>query len=86
MMMHHVTTIPAARCLRAAIPGPRMNWAFRGVGGFVDSGPKTPMPSASNRSTLEWTPVDSRHPGPQVGPTDGVQPITLFATRRRNSS
>jgi hypothetical protein len=30
-----------------------------GVAGFVDSGPKTPMPSASNRSTPEWTLVDS---------------------------
>src|SRR3982750_1231170 len=36
----------------------------RGVAGFVDSGPKTLMPSASNRSTppvdsrgLEWTPA-----------------------------
>src|SRR4051812_28553589 len=30
-----------------------------GVAGFVDSGPKTLVPSASNRSTAEWTPVDS---------------------------
>src|SRR3954463_5983979 len=33
----------------------------RGVAGFVDSGPKTLVPSASNRSTPEWTRVDSRH-------------------------
>src|SRR5215475_9632716 len=32
----------------------------RGVGGFVDSWPKTLVPSASNRSTPEWTRVDSR--------------------------
>src|SRR3954452_20295152 len=31
----------------------------RGVAGFVDSGPKTLVPSASNRSTPEWTRVDS---------------------------
>src|SRR4051794_17629465 len=31
----------------------------RGVAGFVDSGPKTLVPSASNRSTPEWTLVDS---------------------------
>src|SRR5438270_6442768 len=30
-----------------------------GVAGFVDSGPKTLVPSASNRSTPEWTRVDS---------------------------
>jgi hypothetical protein len=30
-----------------------------GVAGFVDSGPETLVPSASNRSTVEWTPVDS---------------------------
>src|SRR6476469_9656278 len=29
------------------------------IGGFVDSWPKTLVPSASNRSTPEWTPVDS---------------------------
>src|SRR5579883_2946662 len=29
------------------------------IGGFVDSGPKTLVPSASNRSTPEWTLVDS---------------------------
>ena len=29
------------------------------IGGFVDSGPETLVPSASNRSTPEWTPVDS---------------------------
>jgi hypothetical protein len=81
MMIRYVTTYleRAARCLRAAIPGPQINWVFRGVevGGFVDAGPKTPMPSASNRSTPEWTLVDSPHPGPQVGPMDGVQPIAL---------
>src|SRR3954464_13727173 len=32
----------------------------RGVAGFVDSEPKTLVPSASNRSTPEWTRVDSR--------------------------
>src|SRR6185437_2066750 len=31
-----------------------------GVGGFVDSWPETLVSSASNRSTLEWTLVDSR--------------------------
>src|SRR6185312_14764267 len=30
-----------------------------GVGGFVDSWPETLVPSASNRSTPEWTLVDS---------------------------
>ena len=30
-----------------------------GVGGFVDSWPETLVPSASNRSTAEWTLVDS---------------------------
>src|SRR5579883_1166957 len=30
------------------------------MGGFVDSGPKTLVASASNRSTPEWTLVDSR--------------------------
>ena len=29
------------------------------VGGFVDSRPETLVPSASKRSTVEWTPVDS---------------------------
>src|SRR4051812_2057245 len=33
----------------------------RGVAGFVDSGAKTLVPSASNRSTPEWTRVDSHH-------------------------
>jgi len=31
----------------------------RGVGGFVDSGAEMPIPSASDRSTLKWTRVDS---------------------------
>src|SRR5690349_16223485 len=31
----------------------------QGIGGFVDSGPKTLVPSASNRSTPEWTLADS---------------------------
>src|SRR6185437_12117129 len=31
-----------------------------GVGGLVDSWPETLVPSASNRSTPEWTLVDSR--------------------------
>ena len=31
----------------------------RKIGGFVDSWPKTLVPSASNRSTPEWTLVDS---------------------------
>src|SRR3954469_20862934 len=30
-----------------------------GISGFVDSWPKTLVPSASNRSTPEWTLVDS---------------------------
>ena len=30
------------------------------VAGFVDSWPEILVPSASNRSTPEWTPVDSR--------------------------
>src|SRR6185312_13494108 len=30
-----------------------------GIGGFVDSWPETLVPSASNRSTSEWTLVDS---------------------------
>src|SRR3982751_1223345 len=34
-----------------------------GVAGFVDSGLKTLVPSASNRSTPEWTRVDSRQRG-----------------------
>src|SRR6476620_4697567 len=29
------------------------------IGGFVDSGAETLVPSASGRSTAEWTPVDS---------------------------
>src|SRR3954465_360862 len=37
----------------------------RGVAGFVDSGPKTLVPSASNRSTAEGTRGDSR-PEPLV--------------------
>src|SRR3954468_15131454 len=36
----------------------------RGVAGFVDSGPETLVSSASNRSTPEWTRVDSRHGEP----------------------
>src|SRR3954471_1536654 len=41
----------------------------RGVAGFVDSGPKTLMPSASNRSTPEWTRVDSSGlPPPAIRP------------------
>src|SRR5690242_3312084 len=32
----------------------------RDVGGLVDSWPETLVPSASNRSTPEWTLVDSR--------------------------
>src|SRR6185312_6901652 len=31
-----------------------------GIGGFVDSWPETLVPSASNRSTPEWTLVDSQ--------------------------
>src|SRR4051812_16573200 len=38
----------------------------RGVAGFVDSGAKTLVPSASNRSTPAWTPVDSRHGEPTM--------------------
>src|SRR6185437_3829513 len=42
-------------------PGPSIRWFFRGrgVAEFVDSWPETLVPSASNRSTPEWTPVDS---------------------------
>src|SRR4051812_28311455 len=67
MTMRHATTLPerAAPSLCAVLAGPRTKGFFRkpGVGGFVDSGPKTPTPSASNRSTPEWTLVDSRRPG-----------------------
>src|SRR6185437_9802592 len=36
-------------------------WFFAkpGIGGFVDSGARMPIPSVSNRSTAEWTLVDS---------------------------
>jgi hypothetical protein len=34
--------------------------------GFVDSWPETLVPSASNRSTPEWTPVDSVDPPPRA--------------------
>src|SRR6185312_3369290 len=37
----------------------RVFFAGAGVGGFVDSWPKTLVPSASKRSTPVWTPVDS---------------------------
>src|SRR4051812_26619665 len=43
-------------------PRPLNRCFFRGgwgVAGFVDSGPKTLVPSASNRTTPEWTLVDS---------------------------
>ena len=36
-----------------------------GVAGFVDSGAEMPMPSASDRSTPEWTPVDSSGLSPE---------------------
>src|SRR3569833_2820645 len=36
----------------------------RGIAGFVDSWPQTLVPSASNRSTLEWTLVDSCNGAP----------------------
>src|ERR1700758_2229427 len=44
--------------------GPLNEVFFRGrdVGGFVDSWPETLVPSASNRSTTEWTLVDSGDP------------------------
>src|SRR6185312_11869617 len=38
----------------------RCFFAVPGIGGLVDSKPPMPMPSASYRSTREWTPVDSR--------------------------
>jgi hypothetical protein len=43
-------------------PRPLNEMFFQGdkVGGFVDSRPETLVPSASNRSTPEWTLVDSR--------------------------
>src|SRR5689334_18209095 len=43
------------------VPGAREVVFFRGcrVGGFVDSGPRMPMPSAFIRSTRKWTPADS---------------------------
>src|SRR5258707_8590095 len=70
MMMRHVTTLleGATRCLRAVLAGQQIErfLAAPGVGGFVDSGPKTPMPSASNRPTPVWTLadfVDFRRPG-----------------------
>src|SRR6476659_2005011 len=42
-------------------PQPLNKVFFQGwdVGGLVDSWPETLVPSASNRSTPEWTPVDS---------------------------
>src|SRR5512146_2838787 len=40
-------------------PGPGVFSLGQRIGGFVDSWPKTLVPSASNRSTPEWTPVDS---------------------------
>src|SRR6476661_6907921 len=43
-------------------PQPLNKVFFQGwdVGGLVDSWPETLVPSASNRSTPEWTLVDSR--------------------------
>lgn len=38
-----------------------------GVGGFVDSGPEMPMPSASDRSTAKWIPMDSSVLSPARG-------------------
>ena len=54
----------------------------RGVAGFVDSGPKTLVPSASNRSTPEWTRVDSSGLPPAPGRGDPVRGLRLaFASR-----
>src|SRR5512142_2645060 len=39
-----------------------MFFSWDRIGGFVDSWPKTLVPSASNRSTPEWTLVDSGGP------------------------
>ena len=53
------------------------------VGRFVDSRPPMPMPSASNRSTPEWTPMDSE-PSPLAGPASRASPTCgrLPATAR----
>src|SRR3954465_8946803 len=52
--------IPMPSAFQPPAPGKVFFEGGRGVAGFVDSEPKTLVPSASNRSTPEWTGVDSR--------------------------
>src|SRR6476661_3068288 len=61
-------------------PQPLNKVFFQGwdVGGLVDSWPETLVPSASNRSTPEWTLVDSRQ-----GRSDEKQLRARYRTRRR---
>src|SRR4051812_31804427 len=84
MMMRDATILleRAARSLRAALAGPRPNWFFRcaQIVGFADSGRKTPMASASNRSTPEWTRADSRLAERRE---DLLERLHLIARRRR---
>jgi len=58
-----------ARDRSRALPTKRGVFGGDGVGGFVDSGPEMPIPSASNRSTAEWTRTDSFpvFPPPLIG-------------------
>src|ERR1700758_1163568 len=51
--------IPMASAFQAPTPEQDVFSGGPGVGGFVDSWPETLVPSASNRSTPEWTLVDS---------------------------
>src|SRR3954451_8073286 len=51
--------IPMASAFQPATPEQGVFSGGWGVAGFVDSGPKTLVPSASNRSTPEWTLLDS---------------------------
>jgi hypothetical protein len=46
-------------CPLRRVPSGGVFFAGAGIGGFVDSGPEMPMPSAFMRSTWVWTPVDS---------------------------
>src|SRR4051812_13265802 len=52
--------IPMVSAFQPPPPEQGVFFRGRGVAGFVDSEPKTLVPSASNRSTPEWTRVDSR--------------------------
>ena len=73
--------IPMASAFQPAIPEQGVFSGGWGVGGFVDSWPKTLVPSVSNRSTAEWTLVDSRH-----GRFDQERLRARESSRRRKDS